>query len=182
VVYRNRTPEEIRDIHVVLAREGTWKPDQAVANDGWKISGCPVNGPAIAASGNGVVTAWFTMSGDVPRVRFARSDDGGATFGEALELDSEVPLGRVDIVLLDEGKAVVSWLRDTKPAHGELVVRRVGADGNLGPIQVVTTTGAGRPAGFPQMARQGQSLVFAWTQNRDGKSQVGTALVSISDP
>ena len=32
----------------------------AVREDGWKIAGCPVNGPQLASSGGRVAAAWFT--------------------------------------------------------------------------------------------------------------------------
>lgn len=180
LVYRNRTPEEIRDIYAALTLDGAWQPGSPVGDDRWEINGCPVNGPALAASGEHVVTAWFTMAGDVPKLRAARSNDGGQTFGAAIELDSGAPVGRTDVVLLEGGDAVVSWLRDARPGQGQLVIRRVSLDGELGPAQVVATAGSGRPAGFPQMVSDGRRLVFAWTESLDGNSSlVRTAEVTL---
>ena len=51
VIYRNRSPDEIRDIYVTRRVAGKWVAGVAVHNDGWKIAACPVNGPAVAASG-----------------------------------------------------------------------------------------------------------------------------------
>jgi hypothetical protein len=172
LVYRNRTPEEIRDIYAALTLDGAWQPGNPVSDDGWEINGCPVNGPALAASGENVVTAWFTMADDVPRLRAARSIDGGQLFGAAIELDSGAPVGRADVVLLDSGEAVVSWLRDARPGQGQLVIRRVSPDGELGPVQLIATGSSGRPAGFPQMVSDGRRLVFAWTESLDGNSSL----------
>src|SRR3546814_14500570 len=47
----------------------------AVHADNWKIAGCPVNGPAIAAAGNAAVVAWYSAANDVPKVQIARSTD-----------------------------------------------------------------------------------------------------------
>lgn len=180
LVYRNRTEKEVRDIYAAIAENGAWQPGNSVSNDGWEIPGCPVNGPAVAASGQLVVAAWFTVDEDVPRLRFARSRDGGLRFGTAIELDSGAPEGRVDVVLLEGGDAVVSWLRNTKPDQGELVIRRIPMKGSPGPIETVAIAGTGRPAGFPQMVNVGNRLVFAWTETLDDESTaVRTATVTL---
>jgi len=63
--------------------DGAWANPVATGAEGWEIEGCPVNGPAIAAAGDRVAVAWFTAAGDTPRVRFASSTDGAASFGPA---------------------------------------------------------------------------------------------------
>ena len=45
-VYRDRSPEEIRDISVVRLVDGVWTEPAPVHADNWMIEGCPVNGPA----------------------------------------------------------------------------------------------------------------------------------------
>lgn len=176
-VYRNRTPDEIRDIHVARADDGRWDSGRQLSNDGWKIAGCPVNGPAIAADGAAVVTAWFTAANDQPRVRFARSADSGATFSEPIDIDTDQPLGRVDVALLENGEAIVSWLRRGAYKDGEIVIRRVSTSGALAAVAVVTMTSPGRTSGFPQMVRRGSDLVFAWTDVSGEASIVRTALL-----
>ncbi|MHB1225254.1 MAG: hypothetical protein ACYC2G_14600, partial [Gemmatimonadaceae bacterium] len=60
VVYRDRTAEEVRDISAVRLVDGAWTEPAPVANDGWTIAACPVNGPAVAARGDTAVVVWFT--------------------------------------------------------------------------------------------------------------------------
>jgi hypothetical protein len=60
VVYRDRSQEEVRDMSVVRFAGGHWSAPRPLAHDGWQIDGCPVNGPAITASGGAVAVAWFT--------------------------------------------------------------------------------------------------------------------------
>ena len=67
---------------------------------------------------NEVAVAWFTAP-DQPRVRLAFSADGGRTFGPPLEVASGKVVGRVDVVLLQDGRAVVSWLAET--ANGAVI-------------------------------------------------------------
>jgi hypothetical protein len=122
-----------------------------------------VNGPAVAARGDTVAVAWFTLAGDVARVRFARSTDGGITFGPAVEIAGESPLGRVDLVLLDDGNAVVSWLDQDATGAESLKLRVVSADGKAHAPITLAGTESGRPGGFPQMQSDGRDLILAWT-------------------
>lgn len=178
VAYRDRSPEEIRDISVVRYRPGGWTPPRTVHADGWEIPGCPVNGPAVAAQGPNVAIAWYTAAGDSPVVRIAFSKDSGETFGEPVRVDDGNPVGRVDVLLLEEGSALVSWIEHTAQG-GEIRVRRVGPSGSAGPSLTVATSSAGRASGFPRMVRERQRIVFAWTQPGH-PSQVRTAVADLS--
>ncbi|HET6566257.1 MAG TPA: sialidase family protein [Xanthomonadales bacterium] len=178
-VYRNRTEDEIRDIYITRFVDGGWKEGQPVHADGWKISGCPVNGPAVAAQGDTVAVAWFTMAEDIPRVRFARSADGGITFGAATDVAANSPLGRVDLVLLDDGTAVVSWLDQRKGEPGVLQLRSITANGVAGQPYSVTQMGTGRPSGFPQMQSDGRDIILAWTQGQKKDSMVKAVRIPI---
>lgn len=178
-VFRNRTAEEIRDISLSRALGETWSSPTPVADDGWHIAGCPVNGPAIAAHDRHVAVAWFTGADGEPRVRLAFSSDAGQTFQPVIDIDTDRPMGRVDVELLRPQTAVVSWMRNVGGGNAEVCLRRVTADGSLGSVHVITRTEASRPAGFPQMLRHGDDLVFAWTEVEKGDSRVRTATVPI---
>ncbi len=180
-VYRDRTPQEIRDISVSRLVDGNWLPGAPVANDGWEISGCPVNGPAIDAHGNVASVAWFTAANEQPAVRVAFSSDSGATFGTPRDIDVNAPLGRVDIVQLADGSSIVSWLATNDDRTAAISARHVGSDGRLGEAITVASTGAGRASGFPQMIRSGDDLLFAWTDVTGDETRVRTRLVSVRE-
>jgi len=165
VVFRDRSRLEERDIAVVRRREGRWQDPRAMPADLWRIEGCPVNGPAVAAHGRRVAVAWFTAANDVPRVRVAFSADAGAGFGRPVTVDDGRPLGRVDVVLLDDGDAVVSWL-ESSPEGSSLRLRRIHPDGKTGEAVVVLPAGSRISNGFPQLARSGDTLLLAWTAER----------------
>jgi hypothetical protein len=171
-VYRDRTPDEIRDIYVVRHVDGRWSPPRPIHNDGWRIAACPVNGPAIAADGDRVVVAWFTGADDTARVHVAFSDDAGNTFSLPTRVDNGSPAGRVDVVLQPDGSALVSWLERTAVpgAQGgggesaEVRVRRVRSDGTLAQWATVARSSVARASGFPQMVATARGEVFfAWT-------------------
>ncbi len=161
VAFRDRGGDEVRDISVVRLADGAWTTPHTVAADGWKIEGCPVNGPAIAAAGRTVAVAWFTAAGDTPKVNLAFSSDAGGTFGPPVRVDDGSPSGRVDVVLLDDGSALVSWLERVAGA-GELRARRVAPGGIRAPAMTIAPSGTARSSGFPRMVRSGKNIVFAW--------------------
>jgi hypothetical protein len=175
VVFRDRSSAEVRDIARVRLREGAWTDSQAIAEDHWEISGCPVNGPSVAADGRRAAVAWFTAANDAPRVRVAFSADAGASFGLPVTVDDGRPLGRVDTVLLEDGSAIVSWV-ESSPDGSSLRLRRIRPDGGRGEAVVVVPAGQPLANGFPQMVRAGSELVLAWTAGR-----VRTAIVPVPD-
>lgn len=180
IVYRDRTPDEIRDIAVLRKVQGDWQQPQVVAVDDWLITGCPINGPAIAAADSAVAVAWYTAANEQPLIRLARSLDSGGSFADAVTVSADRPLGRVDVVVLEEGQAVVSWMARTEDGAASFNVRRAGLDGTLGPTVQIARMAPNRPAGFPQMVRSGDALLFAWTDVSKRESIVRTASVRLS--
>ena len=163
VAYRDRSPDEIRDIFVTRRVGGTWTPGVAVHADNWKINACPVNGPSIAASDRRVAVAWFTAANDSARVKVAFSDDAGATFGAPVRVDGGTPAGRVDVELLPDGAALVTWIERTGGDTAAVRARRVGRDGRVGTAMTVAASSAARASGFPRTVITGSDVVFAWT-------------------
>ncbi len=176
VVYRDRTVGEIRDISYTRFEDGQWSTPRTLAADGWRIEGCPVNGPAIDAKGDATVVAWFTGAGE-PRVQAGWSADGGRSFLAPVIIDRGGVMGRVDVAMVADDSAVVSWMAGGgDEGTAEIRYRRVDADGALGPVHRLDTTSAARSAGFPQLAAGGDGLVFAWTRTgEDG----GIATVTV---
>ncbi|HYJ87524.1 MAG TPA: sialidase family protein [Pyrinomonadaceae bacterium] len=174
-VYRDRSPTEVRDIYSVKQVNGIWTAPRSVHPDNWEINGCPVNGPAVAANGLNVVVAWFTEANDAPHVNLAFSNDAGATFGSPIQVDDGESVGRVDVILLPDGSALLCWLSGNAQG-GAVKVRRVRSDGALGPPAVVAKTDISRSSGFPRMARLGDEVHFAWTEfGKPSKVRMATA-------
>ncbi|HWM89529.1 MAG TPA: hypothetical protein VN493_02050 [Thermoanaerobaculia bacterium] len=167
VAFRDRTDDEVRDIYVVRRTSSGWsKPVRAGADD-WKIPGCPVNGPAIAAAGKLVTVAWFTAAPPGPRVQLAVSNDGGATFGKPVIIDGDKPLGRVDLVL-DGTDAIVSWM-SLVGDNAVIRLRRVSPKGKMGIPVAIAATSAARGSGFPRLAVLGSRLYMAWVEEEAGR-------------
>lgn len=163
VAYRDRTAGEIRDISVVRRVEGSWTEPRRVHADGWEISGCPVNGPAIDAIGSDAVVAWFTAAANDPAIKVAFSRDTGARFDRPHRIDGGDAAGRVDTVLLDDGSAVVTWVEWTREGEKLQFCRVTSEDGCLSP-QTVTVNTASGSINFPRMARSGTDVYISWGQ------------------
>ncbi len=163
VVYRDRSNREVRDIAVVRHRTSGWTAPSIVHADEWVFPGCPVNGPAVAANDVGVAVAWFTAANESPRVYLAFSTDDGATFGAPVRIDRGQPLGRVDLLLLDDGSALVAWL-EGEAEGASILLRIVSPAGQAGPVVRAGPASAERSGGFPRMARSGKGVLIAWTE------------------
>lgn len=164
--WRGRTDDEIRDNQVALLRDGKWTKHKGLGAEGWKIAGCPVNGPTVVARGMQVAAAWFTAEGERPRVRVAFSKDGGETFAKPIDIDEASPLGRIGLVWKDDQTAVVSWMMGTDKIskNSHLSLRSIKNDGTLSAPKQVAELSAGRDTGVPQMAVTKRGLMLAWTE------------------
>jgi hypothetical protein len=180
VVYRDRTSEEIRDISVARYVDGAWAEPITVSDDQWHIAGCPVNGPTIAADGDRVAVAWYGAPNRERRIKLAWSQDAGKTFSAPTVVDDGSVSGGVDVVLLADGAAAVSWLAKSDEGVGQLRIRQVPMRGDAGPIRVIAEGEYPRRTGFPQMVRAGDRLVFAWPEPGKPK-QVLTAYSPLDD-
>jgi hypothetical protein len=85
--------------------------------------------------------------------------------------------GRVDVVVLDDGRAIVSWLQ---PSAGGAEIRAQPFDrsGPAGAPVVIASSSVQRASGFPQMVRAGGGLLFAWTDAAE-PAQVRTAYATL---
>jgi len=162
VVYRDRSNEEIRDMSIVRFVDGTWTAPQIIHPDGWKIGGCPVNGPRSAAIGNVLAIAWFTSANELPQVNLIFSEDGGATFGKLIRIAEKNTIGRVDVVMLDDKTALVSWM------EGSVIkAAKVHRDGIKEQPVTIGASSESRSSGFPQMTKSGNNIFFAWTDDKE---------------
>ncbi len=75
VAYRDRSADEVRNIRLVRFDGQSWSDPAVLHDDGWRIEGCPVNGPALAEGR--VAVSWLGTSADgapAPRVRAIATD------------------------------------------------------------------------------------------------------------
>ncbi len=178
--YRDRSEDEVRDISIVrLGADGRWTPPGPVHRDNWKIPGCPVNGPAVAASRDAVLVAWFTGKDDQGRVLAAFSTNGGATFGAPVTIDDGMSLGRVAATFLPDGSALVAWI-EHNDGRAEWRVRQVRTDGTKSASRLIARVDPGRRSGYPRMAAVRNEVLFAWTQWENDLTRVQTVSLPVT--
>lgn len=177
LVYRNRSEDEIRDVYAATYRDGRWTPGAAVRIDGWKIAACPVNGPALAASGDRVGALWPTMAGATLTVKGALV--GAADPATVLE-SGDAMLGRPDLAPWRGERWLAAWL-GAGPGGGQ-ALRVATLSPTLAPaaVQDVALLPPGRGTGMPRLASLGDVAVLVWTEPKGTEgpeARIGTVQV-----
>jgi len=181
VSWRHIFPGSIRDMVVATSRDGgeTFDPPVRVAEDNWKIEGCPHSGPSLLQVEDRLYVAWFTGGGDAePGIRLTWSDDGAASFAPPVYVSSGIvyanhPVlsqafdGRV--LLVFEGRAVG---QEDEWGPVTAYVSEISDEGEVGTPTAVPGNGAS--ISYPTLAGDNQKGVFvAWTEpNGQGGSQI----------
>lgn len=181
--WRDRSADEVRDIALARRAAGgtEWSEPVVFYEDNWLIEGCPVNGPVLAAQGQRLALAWFTLGAGTdaagkatplnggPRVYLGLSNDGGKSFGERLVLSAADPQGRVDAIYLADGTLLVSWLERGAGEQSEWRVRAFdGAGEACGEALVLGRVSGERGDGWLSLCAHGAGALAQWTVPGEG--------------
>lgn len=169
-VFRDRSEDEVRDIHSARHDGRRWWPVARVHADNWKIAACPVNGPALAVRADGaMLTAWSTMPEAGQLAVRARRIDSAAPL-RTLEQGAAV-VGRVDASAFADGW-LLGWLGADAASRGGTVLRVAVADAALERWQPfdIAQLPASRNIGMPRLAALGDVAVLVWTQSESGRA------------
>ncbi len=178
VVYRDRSEEEVRDIYFVRRVHDEWSSPKAIHADGWRIGGCPVNGPAIAARNQRLAVAWYTEAHDTARIKLAFSRDGGETFLDPISIDDGSPLGRVDVEFLaDRNSVLATWIEGHEDTH--IKGRIISTDGEKSASFPIHSISPARSSGFPQLEYFQGKCFISWTEVEDERQWIPTAEISL---
>ncbi len=180
VSWRHVFEDSERDIAVAISDDGGLRFGDPirVADDGWKIRGCPHSGASMLRVGRRLYLAWYTGSEAVDRgVRLAWSGDGGESFSPARTvsgriLDANHPVlstgggGRALLVfqgrdpVLDDG-----W----SPASAYFVE----IDEEARVSEPVLIPGRRHSISYPRVVSAGQGRVFvAWNEDESGRQRI----------
>jgi hypothetical protein len=167
VAWRQVFPGSVRDIAVARSSDhgATWTEPVRVHADDWVYAGCPHAGPSLQIdSVNRLHVAWWTGKEGAAGVFYARSLDGGRSFGPpvALGVARYSQPAHVQLAIGSRGEVVVAWDDGTREVPQ--VVVRVSRDGGetFGPS--VAASAPGRAAGFPVLAATDSTITVAWSE------------------
>ena len=170
LLYRDRDADEIRDIALIEAA-AVMETSELVHADGWRIAGCPVNGPAIAEAGSRRAIAWFTGAGERPETRLRVEPGDAAGY---LPIAGGRSRGRVDVAWLDESRLALS----TVTRNRGIEIRLLDAAGETPVIRRTLRIAAKTGLGSPTLAVAGDALYLAFHDADDGAIRVARIDVS----
>ncbi len=169
---------DVRDTVVATSRDGgkTWGKPVRVAEDDWRINGCPHSGASTAMLGQRLLVAWHTVRDHASTVYLAWSDDGGKTFSKRLPVAEGVLDANHPYVQAAEGKAgIVFQGRRAQENQGwgnvNAYYREVNAAGQLSPLVLIGH--AEGSASYPILTYEQPDHVFvAWTEATEDAHRV----------
>ena len=174
VVYRDRSPKEIRDISFTRRMDERWTKPGIVHADNWFFPGCPVNGSSIATHGNLVAISRYTVVNNKAQVILRLSQNGQIKSGRDIVLDKKQPVGRCTTVCT-KNAVITVWIG----REGEQTVLRlaqVSPDGKLVRSATLAPIDGTRSSGMPRAVVSGGYLWVSWTDAnrvRLGRVKIG---------
>jgi hypothetical protein len=177
VGWRTVLDGEIRDTVVASSSDGgaTWAKPVRIANDGWRITGCPHSGPSLAVLGSRLYVAWHTVHDERSEVFLAWSDDAGRKFSTALPIAEGLLDANHPAIQAGEGKLGITLQprsAATDQGWGKInTYYREWKDGQLTPLaQVGHASGS---TSYPVLMYENPDHIFlAWTESGDDGQQI----------
>jgi hypothetical protein len=179
IAWRRVLDDNVRDVFVSTSTDSgaTWSDGVRVAEDNWKLNGCPHSGGAMAVFGKRLYIAWHTVREGKAQIYLSSSDDHGQSFSGRASI-SEAGLDPNHPVLENAGDrvAIAFQARDAREKNGwaplNVYYREIDLQGRLSPLQRVGSAGAS--VSYPVLAFEEPGRLFvAWTESvQDGRAVI----------
>ena len=166
VVYRDRLPQEIRDISLVHLKNDAWSKPSRIQNDNWVMPGCPVNGPSIATNGDIIAVSRFTVIKNKAKIILRLFKDGQTASGKEITLDENIPVGRCTTVCSKDAVYNI-WIGVDKK-QTVLRMAEVSLSGKIKRKITLVPIDKDRSSGMPRAIFSNNYLWVSWT----GSNQV----------
>ena len=166
VVYRDRLPQEIRDISLVHLKNDGWSKPSRIQKDNWVMPGCPVNGPSIATNGNIIAVSRFTVIKNKAKIILKLFKDGQVKSGKEIILDENVPVGRC-VTVCSKDSVYNIWIGVDKN-QSVLRMAEVSLSGKIKRKITLVPIDKDRSSGMPRAIFSNNYLWVSWT----GSNQV----------
>lgn len=175
VTYRGRSSDEIRDIYWMKADKNEDWHQVLVADDGWKINGCPVNGPDVDVTDNKVAIAYFTMHDGKPKTRLAVSTDSGDHFSQLHDLAQSSGKGKTQVLWLNSDVILTLWIEEVEEGSDIapwIRIQKWNTEGKSSDVMNIKKVKNDFYTGFPQMALLKDKVYIAYTDTSSEDNQV----------
>lgn len=169
----------VRDLVVSTSADAgeTFAPEVRVADDGWRLDGCPDSGPALTVNAGRVYVAWLTEGREQKsRIQLSWSDDQGKSFHAPVRASGEVlDANHPALKTSEDGKVVLAFqgrAPNSQKGWGQVGVflSQVRGD-DISPPEAVPSDGSS--ASYPALGLGTAGRVFiAWTSSGDQGSNV----------
>lgn len=167
VGWRQVLPGDFRHIAVVSSSDGgqTFAAPQIVSDDNWKITGCPVSGPALAVANDGALrVVWYTAGErGLAGLYWTESRDHGQTFNERRMLADGQVRGNPALLADARNNLLAVWENDEEK-EPRIFSARLSTDGTATlPAPLAAS------AELPSVATAGEQLFVGYIVS--GKDQ-----------
>jgi hypothetical protein len=166
-----------RDIAFTELRDGgrSFSSVVRVSADGWKIDGCPENGPALAADASRRIhVVWPTPPDgktDTPLGLFYANTSNATTFSPRAQIPTNGPAAHAQIVIGLDGQPIVAWDEIVAGAR-RIALAGVRGDGSSASFVPIASPTKSADQGWPALASTTGGTVLAWVN----KSGVGNSI------
>ncbi|MGI0047233.1 MAG: PEFG-CTERM sorting domain-containing protein [Nitrosotalea sp.] len=127
--------------------------------------------PQVVVYGTHVYIAWMERTeGDVTNVVFAKSDDGGTTFGNTIAITSHTGNSGVSRIYASGNNVYLMW-EDNSEKNFDVFLSTSDDSGNTfgTPLNISNNTG---DSGAPQMIVNGTNIYATWMDNTSGNFDI----------
>jgi BNR repeat protein len=180
VSWRGVDAGDVRDMRMAVSTDNgaTFGKSILMANDNWKISGCPHTGPQLVTKGKRLYAAWHSDGeGKNAGIRIVWSDDNGKTFSKPVLASGVVNDTNHPTLSLSEDGRLLLVFQGREPAEKEgwgpvrAFLTEVYDNGTVSAPSVIP--GSRKTVQFPAIVAGTVGRVFvAWTEATDKGVQV----------
>ncbi|HEV2911848.1 MAG TPA: sialidase family protein [Pyrinomonadaceae bacterium] len=171
VGWRQVLPGDYRHIAVSASADGgeSYGPPLIVSDDQWVIAGCPVSGPALSITGDGVLRVMWYTAGErgTPGLYWAESRAPGLTFSESRLFAGGQAHGTPFLLADERGRLTVVWEGMDDGGASRLMAAPLGTGGSKDSAPVLSGG-----AELPSAAMARDRLLISYIVNTNERRSI----------
>ena len=95
-------------------------------------------------------------------------------------LTSGRPIGRVDVRMFDEDRAILVWMEEIAGGKSGVMAKKIDFSGGEYETTRLLETEVSRASGFPRMVIKDGRLLLTWTVLQDADERIKSMLVELN--